>query len=241
MTNDSSMPENFNISNGGGVKRFLLDLVYPNRCPFCSEFLPYDRLCCEDCFNEVLWTDELICPVCGKPKAGDCICPVSYSRCITAVYYKGAAKTAVLNYKYRSHTDAAILFGRVLHDKLMMTEYARKTDLALPVPLSPPQLRQRGYDQAELLAREITKGTDIPVANMLRRKKPRTEQHELSASERRAASAEQYSFAGGDLSEKTILLVDDVLTTGATLDVCSEILLRNGAEEVICAVIATVL
>ena len=60
------MRAEIDLSNGGGALKRLADIFYPNRCPFCDSFIPYDRLCCTECFDSVLWTDEYICPKCGK-------------------------------------------------------------------------------------------------------------------------------------------------------------------------------
>lgn len=229
--------------NGGGLKRFAVDLLYPNRCPFCDGFIPYDRACCTECFDSVLWADELICPVCGKSTRSGCICPVPYRRCFTAFYYEGKGKYGIKSLKYRSHPDCAQLYGRVLRDRMDIAGATEGIDAAVPVPMAPKSLRERGYDQAELIARGIIKGSDIELlTHALRRLDPEREQHTLSAAERRQEAERQYS-AGSDIDkvrDKVILLVDDVLTTGATLTACTNVLMKNGALQVICAAAATV-
>ena len=231
----------FDYSNGGGAKRFLTDLIFPSRCPFCSGFIAYNRLCCEECMNECRWTDENICPLCGKSVLKGCLCSKRlYDACVCAAYYDGNAKTAVMSLKYEHDTRAAEVFGRVLRDMLYERGFA-DTDIAVPVPLHKERLNERGYNQAELIAREIVRGSDtILRTDILRRKPPRAEQHTLSGSERKGAAEEQYESTGVSVEGMSVLLVDDVLTTGSTLNACTALLKKAGAARVICAAAVTV-
>ncbi|MBQ5312368.1 MAG: ComF family protein, partial [Oscillospiraceae bacterium] len=143
------------------MKNYLLDLFFPNRCPFCSGFIAYDRICCEQCMDECRWTDENICPLCGKNVLKGCLCDKrEYDACICAAYYGGNAKQAVMSLKYEHDRQAATVFGRVLRDMLGVRGF-EDTDIAVPVPLHRERLAESGYNQAELIAREIAKGTDI--------------------------------------------------------------------------------
>lgn len=233
------------IGNGGGVRLWLLDLIFPNHCPFCEEVISYDLLCCEKCFNEILWADEHICLKCGKPKPEGCICShgTAYDMCVPAAYYRDNVTEAICGMKFLSRTNAAVIFGRVIGDRLKELSAADKIDLAVPVPMLPRQERIRGYNQAELIAEEIAERIDVPVrTDLLIRKNVRKAQHHLTAEER-ASSAEKQYFAAGepDLYGKTVLLTDDVLTTGSTLNRCARLLKEyHGAQRVICAVAATV-
>ncbi|MBQ5316143.1 MAG: ComF family protein [Oscillospiraceae bacterium] len=231
----------FDFSNGGGVRRFLTDLIFPTRCPFCDGFIAYDRLCCEQCMDECRWTDENICPLCGKSVIKGCLCGKRlYDACICAAYYDGNAKKAIMSLKYEHDTQAAEVFGRVLRDMLSVRGFD-DIDTAVPVPLHRERLRERGYNQSELIAREIVRGTDIELrTDVLRRKPPRAEQHTLAGSERSDAAKEQYESTGVSLEGKNVLLVDDVLTTGATLNACTALLRAQGAARVICAAAVTV-
>lgn len=229
----------------GGKKAFLLDLVFPMRCPFCDEFIEYDRLCCEECADEILWADENICTVCGKSLTKGCICPdVSYDRCIPAAYFTDRARYGIHSLKFRSGKSAADVLGRVIGDRLRVMGLMNEIDLAVPVPMTAIQLRQRGYNQAELIARAIVEGTDIPIeCDLLERHNVKTSQHLLGAEERYEAVKMQYSAAQDkDLSGMTVLLADDVLTTGATLNYCAYLLKEKlRAKRVICGVGATTL
>lgn len=229
----------FDFYNGGGLKRRLADFIYPNRCPFCDDFIPYDRVCCEECFNKIPWTTDTICTTCGKPKER-CICPVPYSGCITAALYREPMIHGIVNMKFRFQPDTAMIFGRIIADRLRLSGFG-KIDLIVPVPVSKGRKAERGYNQSGLIAEEISKITEVPVKNVLVRREHNTAQHLLSAEERQRAAAEQFAFSEGSPAlSGTVLLVDDVLTTGATLCACTKILLEHGAERVFCCAAATV-
>lgn len=238
------MPES-EIIIRGGIRAYLADLIFPSRCPFCDGFIPYDRLCCEECFNETLWADENICPRCGKSIMKGCLCSkgVKYDLCVPAAYYSGGVKASVYKLKFRSETSAVDLYGRIIAKRLEIMGILSEIDLAVPVPMEKKNLGIRGYNQAELLAKAITKGTDIPVnTGLIIRKNVTRSQHDLSAEERHEAVTTQYFPLDADVAKgKTVLLTDDVLTTGSTLNYCAGLLKEQlGAKKVICAVAATV-
>ncbi|MBQ7990592.1 MAG: ComF family protein [Oscillospiraceae bacterium] len=222
------------------MKMFLADLFLPNRCPFCDAFIPYDRLCCDGCFDSCAWSDENICPVCGKSVMRECRCgKVTYDECVAAAYYTGNAKAAVIRLKFMDGVSAAAVFGRVLRDMLKVRGILDSIDAAVPVPMHRSGLSARGYNQAELIAREIVRDTDIPLrTDLLYRDEPQTAQHDLGLEERMAAAL-QYHGRDADLGGMTVLLADDVLTTGATFSACADILKRMGAVRVVCAAAVT--
>lgn len=237
---------NGGITNGdSSIKSRLLDFFFPNRCPFCGGFISFDFLCCDECFSEILWADEYICRKCGKPLRPDCGCGEghSYHMCIPAAYYSGIVKDGIYSLKFKNNLNSAVIFGRAMKDMLREAEVLDEIDIAVPVPMSPKQKRMRGYNQAEEIARAIAQGTDIPVrTDLIRRRFSKTAQHDLSAEQRHSAAHKNYytDIHGTPLSGMTVLLADDVLTTGSTLDACAELLISLGAERVICAAAATV-
>lgn len=224
------------------VRAFLKDLLFPSRCPFCDRFIPFDRICCDECASDLDWADENICTGCGKSIFKDCLCgKVSYDMCITAAYYKDGARHGIHNMKFRSDPAAAEIFGRIIGDRLKVLCPDVQIGAAVPVPMPREQKRQRGYNQAELIAKAAVKGTDIPIiTDALIRKNVRKSQHLLGAEDRAKAVGEQYFKGDIRLDGMTVLLVDDVLTTGSTLDRCAALLKEMGAERVICGVCCTV-
>lgn len=233
------------IKGDSSLKSYVLDILFPNRCPFCGGFIPYNVLCCEDCFSEILWADEYICRKCGKPKRPGCLCTESpeYSLCASAAYYSGVVKEGIFSLKFKNNLNAAAVFGRALRDELSEMGVLDRIDLAVPVPMSPRQKRIRGYNQAEELAKNLAADTDIPVkTDIIQRRFSKTAQHTLSGEDRKREARKTYftKLEGTPLSGMTVLLIDDVLTTGSTLNACSRLLLQLGAERVVCAAAATV-
>lgn len=234
------------IKNKAGAKEYILDFFFPSRCPFCGKFITYDNMCCEQCFNDILWADDNICTICGKSMIKGCMCgkdAVYYDRCIPAAYYADKAVNGIYNLKYHCYPCCGEIFGRVLKDRLNELGILKEINAAVPVPMTVFKKNARGYNQAEIIARAIAEDTDIAVeTKLLVRKNVHTEQHLLSAEERAKAVSRQYFAAASDaVRGKTVLLADDVLTTGATLNYCAYLLREKlGAERVICVVAATV-
>lgn len=231
------------MENGGGLRLFLLDLLFPNRCPFCDGFINYKKLCCDECLGDITWADDKICKVCGKLLYKSCTCGQNknYDICVPAAYYIGKAREGVLSFKFHKGLNAAEVFGRVLRERLSDRGLLDEIDIAVPVPMEKRHQRKRGYNQAELLARVIVRDTGIPLrTDILTRTNVKHSQHTLGAEERHEAVKHQFSASENvRLDGKTVLLTDDVITTGSTLDYCAGLLKGKGAYKVICAVCTT--
>lgn len=227
------------------IKDFFKDLIFPNRCPFCREFISYELTCCPECLNKVLWADENICPKCGKSIVKGCMCGenIRYDQCVCAAYYAENARMAIYSLKYRCSRNSAEIFGRILRERLNILQLTDKIDICIPVPMSARSLRQRGYNQAERVAKNIISNSRIKLeTDHLYRKNVRIAQHKLNAEQRKSAVTDQYFAAKNvDLTGKTVLLVDDVITTCSTLSYCAGLIKDElHAEKVICAVCTTV-
>ena len=156
--------------------------------------------------------------------------------------YNDALGGAIVLLKY----DAVTRIGKWLAselERLVREDFADlKFDAVVPVPLHPARLRERGYNQAELIARPLAKRLGVRLgAYLLVRTKPRPEKFLLTRKERwRSVRGAYETRAGAKVDKLRILLVDDVFTTGATLDSCSRVLLRAGAESVTGVTVARV-
>lgn len=220
-------------------KRFWLDLIMPNRCAVCNKILPWDKLCCDNCLEELPYIDKPLCEVCGKP---DCICSngIHYDRCFSIVWYNEQMKAPVVRFKNQSPGNFAMLFAEKLACKIRETDIPA-IDVVTAVPMSRSSMKERGYNQAYELAASLAKQLGIEQVSdkILSKRNSRSAQHELSAEERKKVVEKLYYFSGKyDVKGKNILLCDDIITTGSTLDRCAEILKENGAAAVICAVAA---
>ena len=200
----------------------MLDLLYPPKCPFCGRILEAgEEGLCARCQRSLPWTEGYNPPV--------DFCDVSLS----PLHYRDGVRRAVHRYKFN--------YGRV-HSRLMgefMTQclrdrWAEPVDAILWVPLSKKHRRRRGYDQAELLARRVGELTGIPVWDGLEKvRDTRTQSRIGQDSSRRANVLGAYRVRENvDLTGKRVVLVDDVVTSGATLSECASCLRMAGAESV---------
>ncbi|MCC8043652.1 MAG: double zinc ribbon domain-containing protein [Oscillospiraceae bacterium] len=220
-----------------GIDR-IIDIFLPNRCPFCDDFIPYNALACDACEKRLPLTEDSCCPFCGR---AECICAddiLYYSRCFSAAFYVEPAITGIHDLKFHHGVNAAYVFGDIIREKLEKSGALNEIDCVMGVPMSAKGLRRRGYNQADIIAARIVKGTQITVLKgVIERKYSKVAQHFLCAEERKKAAAEQYYIGDGDtVKGKTVLLCDDVTTTGSTINRCAQLLIQCGASEVIAAV-----
>ena len=220
-----------------GLIDHLLNLVFPPRCFGCGKL---DTWLCPTCRQQIPWVSPPYCPRCGRAMAASpgAICSFcsSYPLCLdsvrAAVEFDGLIRQAVHAFKYQGQRVLAQPLGG-----LMAQAWDSRPvpfDCVMPVPLHPRRLQERGYNQSLLLANELSKEVDLAVLSkvLVRSRMTRT-QTELSAGERRENVAGAFALtAGSDVSGQSILLIDDVCTTGATLDACASTLKAAGAAAV---------
>lgn len=148
--------------------------------------------------------------------------------------YEGALKETIHRWKYEERTYLTAFFGEKLTEVFYRYWNSQSFDLILPVPLHPKRLKERGFNQALLLAKELSRRTRIPCSKRLLRKRfPTPPQVDLSGEEREKGVRRSFHIPKAEeVKGRSILLVDDVYTTGATVNECSKMLLRAGAERV---------
>ena len=219
----------------------FLMLFFPSNCLVCRKRLhaPRDILCLE-------------CEI-NMPKTGYVECdnnPVSEIfwgrvpvRAGTALFRfeKGSAYQALLHdLKYRGNRKAGLYLGRLLGQELKYSIFS-DCDLIIPVPLHRRRMKQRGFNQSEIIARGASEITGIPVfSHLIERKKSSRSQTAMSRQERFENMASAFTLCGydQDLHEKKILIIDDVITTGATLEACSQVLFSNFTCEIYTATVS---
>ncbi|HJQ29171.1 MAG TPA: ComF family protein [Rubrobacter sp.] len=210
----------------------LADMFYPQRCVGCER--RSSDLLCRTCFEALPLVGSPVCERCGLPTAfATFVCEecknvdFGFESARAPLKYDGVGKEIVHALKYRGYKRvveklAAPLMLQVLAD--------RHFDAVVPVPLHRSRLRKRGFNQAELLARGVTRQINATVSDTLEVVHSTRDQVELSAAQRRANVASAYAARGSIRGR--VLLVDDVFTTGATMSACAETLVRAGAREV---------
>lgn len=212
-----------------GVLTGLLDLLYPPRCVFCRRFLKKgERSVCTRCKTELCYTEN------GGEQTGD-----FFSVCVSPLYYEGVVRESILRYKFKEATGYATAYGALVAD-CVRERLKGRYDLISWVPLSRERYKERGYDQAMLLALAVALELDDVAVSTLEKHKDAAKQSQMgSAEKRRANISGVYRVADSELiQDKRILLIDDIVTTGSTLSECARTLLQGGAKEVLCATVA---
>ena len=212
------------------VKERLLDLLFPPKCPYCRTVLEEVHApLCPACQPRLPWLT-------GKQAerkvdfADGCYAPLAYRERVPEAHHR---------YKFGGVRAYSEPFA-VLMEQCVREHVSEPADLVTWAPLSRKRLRERGFDQTELLARKLAARLDLPAAALLektRHTRPQSELNEESA--RRANALGAYGLLPGvDPTGKRILLVDDVVTSGATLSECARVLKAAGAEKVWCVTFA---
>jgi ComF family protein len=226
--------------------RALGDFFFPPKCPLCGESLeenPDDRPC-PVCLAGIKFFSHPRCPRCGlgfrETPGEDHLC----SGCLTEERYftkaralgpyEGLMEEAISRFKYRGSSRLAKVLGTLLAEYNDPDFPFSEFDLILSVPLHPQRLRQRGFNQSLLLARRISRMHSIPLDfTALQRSRPTQPQTQLSGSERQKNIRGAFEVRRpAVIAERHILLIDDVFTTGATVEECSRVLLKAGAKQV---------
>ena len=227
----------------------MREILFPKICPLCREELctPGDELCAS-CRNELPELPERTCPGCGGPNDGiltlcpECIAAEGgrpWEHAVTAYPFHGTLRTAIHEFKYRGRRQLLPFLATSLHDAWQRRGGHRCVDAVTYIPLHPLRYLTRGYNQSELLARELASRLGVPCKGMLWRMRHTPPQARLNM-ERRLANLTG-AFKLRDIrrfSGSHILLVDDVFTTGSTLTQAARLLLKGGAAQVYAATVA---
>ncbi len=228
----------------------LVDLFLPAACPFCGTPLGEGdhATLCNDCLSGIAPLPQARCPLCALPYitehgtahlCGDCLSkPPPFSRVDALGIYDGVLRSAIHRFKYQGAISLDQPLAGLLRQTLEERTDFSPPELIVPVPLHFSRLRERTYNQALLLARKLGRHWGTPTAaRRLLRTRPSEAQQGLSASERQLNLKEAFALSA-PLQGERVLLIDDVMTTGATAKECSRTLLCGGASEVTVAVLA---
>ncbi|MBQ5319407.1 MAG: ComF family protein [Oscillospiraceae bacterium] len=223
------MPKTFLKS----CKVWILDILFPNRCPFCNEIIRWDKSVCEDCEHGLDIACEQICHKCGNYNCS-CNDDNCYDNAFAALFFDDEkVSNAVYDFKRTGMSNLAEYTSEIVG------KYLEKADLVVGVPMGKRKKRNRGHNQAEILAKCIGERLDTAVGkNILYKIDTKEEQHHFSEEERKERVKSLFYGSDTDLSGKTIILCDDVMTTGATINRCAELLKEMGAKKVIVCVCA---
>lgn len=207
----------------------LLDLLYPPRCAFCRELLPEgERGICRFCEKKLPY----VLPETPGQRFKN------IENCVSPLYYEGAVRDSLHRYKFSSLTAYADIYSEFMGK--CIDENRISCDIITWIPLSRRRLRKRGYDQAELLARLIAKRQGFDCIRLLKKRRDNPPQSGTGSPEKRRANVKGIYFCIEPelVKGKTILLIDDIVTTGATLSEAAGVLKKAGASAVYCATVA---
>jgi len=236
----------------------LLDFLFiPNgRCPICYRVIFFsDDFICHDCSRKLEVVKGKRCKKCGKEISevmnycSDCIAnEYHYEKGYSLYNYKGSIKKIISDIKFYNCPDLAVYMGRGLGLSLQHCDWIDEIDVLIPVPLHENRKRLRGYNQSEKISWGIISSfveweshpRMILETRCLLREKDTPHQIELKKEERFVNVKKAFGVVNQEMiKDQTILLVDDVYTTGATIEACSETLIKGGAKKVYFATLAS--
>ncbi len=228
------MPHSGRLQAWAGLTGRLLDLLFPARCVNCKSV---NGSLCPACLATIHPITTPTCERCGHPlpsTQATCLqCtmhPLQITRIQSAVWHDGAMREAIHALKYNRRRDVARPLGKFLAEKMLASNVT--CDVISSVPLHPARELERGYNQAELLALETSALTRVPYVRTLRRTRETADQIGLNGNGRRKNVANAFTAEASRVAGKNVLLIDDVATTGATLESCAAALFRADAHSV---------
>ncbi len=233
-----------------------MELLYPPSCVLCGKVLPTDsgkvdngetlydfEKVCETCKGKIKIMEEPTCMKCGKMVESPLVeychdCENSeftFLRNRSVFPYTGTIRKAMHDFKYAHRKENALFFGQAINNYLGEWMKSLQVDAVIPVPLHKKRKRRRGYNQALLLAEIVGRYLDVPVdANILTRYGNTKPQKELGRKERKINLEKAFKISQNELQYYRVLLIDDIYTTGATLEGAAGVLKAAGVEEIYC-------
>ncbi|MCL2253827.1 MAG: double zinc ribbon domain-containing protein [Lachnospiraceae bacterium] len=222
------------------IRDTLLNLLFPRRCPICDEPVKFGKgLICPPCLTRISYLDSPTCLKCGKKLHNeaeycqDCAARShSFDRGMALFEYQSIAG-AIYRFKYKGRHEYADFFGSEICGKLGEDILRLKPDCLIPVPIHAKRLRTRGYNQATALAKVISERLNIPLnEKIIRRVRPTKPLKNLNLQERQNNLKKAFKIERNDVKLNTIIIIDDIFTTGSTIDAMSEELRRIGVKKV---------
>jgi ComF family protein len=230
--------------------RYGTDLMLPPVCLRCHAPLASHDVLCASCWRGIDFIAPPVCDRLGLPMpfaTGELSIstaairnPPAYARARASARFEGVMRDLIHDFKYNDRHESMVLFGRML--RAAGTDFLADADVIIPVPLHWRRLWMRRYNQAAVLATRLAAETKLPTdLTALRRIRHTTSQARLSGAERRANLTTAFLATRSGVRRirgKHVLLVDDVITTGATMEACTNALKDAGAVEVDCLALA---
>lgn len=229
----------------GQKRRYFPDpmgLFFPRRCPVCQEVVEErgERVC-SICRTRLPYIRGPVCMGCGKPLlteeqeyCRDCSRKRRWTdRGRAPFLYDEVMRRSIAGFKYGGRQEYAAFYAEEILRRCAKEMKGWKGEVFVPIPLHPSRKRKRGFNQAGLLSEELSKRSGIPTdAGLLRRVKKTHVQKELNDQERLTNLKDAFSVRKGKVPYQNIILVDDIYTTGSTIDAAAKVLKENGVQNV---------
>lgn len=219
----------------------VLDLIFPPKCGFCGEITSDKQFVCENCYNLSIQKYTNRCKLCGKIAYGEmCVeCQnktIYYDELIFCSEYTDEIKHKIHLYKFKDKKHYYHFFTELLYRK---TKGVR-TDYIVSVPISKERYKERGYNQSELIAKKLSKLLEIPyIPNLLIKTRDTKRQSMQNFKMRKESVKNVFEVADNiDVGGSALLLIDDIFTTGSTVNECSKVLKKAGSKNIKVAVIS---
>ena len=217
------------------LKGAALDLLFPKRCVGCGREGSY---ICPNCLRTSKRFFPPLCPLCGKPQINGVLCQdcVNWNARVDGIrspfHFEGVIREAIHQLKYKQLSSISIQLSHLLHEYLIT--YPLPADVLVAVPLHPKKLQERGFNQSALLARELGKLSGLPLVDecLIRKRFTPPQARTNSVNERWENVIGTFACRSNELANRKVLLIDDVATSGATLNACAKALKSSGVISV---------
>jgi len=222
----------------------ILDTAYPPICLCCDEFIDdSESLICSGCWNRAVQFDYPFCLNCGEILEKELYCKKcsnEYSMPVFALgHFTEPLKEIIHKFKFNDYSKLAVDLGSRILDNYAEDMKKRKIDSILPIPLHSYREKVRGFNQAAVLSDIIGRGLGTKVVHRSLLKVKRTkDQTRLNPQQRKANIKGAFKVAGDELNGKRVMIVDDVITTGATIKEAARVLIEAGVKPVAYCVVA---
>lgn len=220
--------------------REVLQILYPARCPICHEIAPYHEAICPECRKRLPYIKTKRCRICGKPvEDSEVYCDDCqkirhhYQEGMGVFLYDDVMRETMSYLKYKHRKEYGRVLGELVYEEAREKIRFWNPQAIVPVPMHKSKMEKRGYNQAEEIARPIAELSGVPLrTDLLFRREKTAAMKDLSAMERRENMKNAFATADDIAIPKRILLVDDIYTTGATMDACARALCAAGASQI---------
>lgn len=228
------------------ILKTIIDFIFPPKCAICGKYFRAEKevVICPNCISQIKYIESPQCSRCGKPfyseaaadyHCGDCLTKRRYfNRARAMGCYDGTLRKAIHLFKYKLKNNLAFSLASLMADRMQSYFVGVAYHLIIPVPLHPGRLRERGFNQSLSLAKFLSTQYKIPL-DRYSLTRGKITKPQVGLSERNRKDNVRGAFLLSERSkvvDKNILLLDDVYTSGNTVDECSKVLIKAGAHKV---------